>query len=186
MVSDNVYLPAYRLTSIDQDQLFFLQTMQSSLQAFRQVDKRPWKELRKDLDKADARVAKFASTPQQFRYWFSAVTLPNYSKAASVTVRNECERRMTITAIALKRYELRYQRPAPNLGVLLPDFLSALPVDLMSTQPFCYRFQANGTALLYSVGEDGHDDGGNSSPAAGTTFGLWVGLDSVWPSPSPR
>jgi hypothetical protein len=158
--------------------------MQKSLLAFRQIGKRPWKEVRQDLAKNDARLAQVAGTPQGLCYWFSSLTLPNFSKAASVVVRNDCERRMTITAIALNRYELRYQHPAANLNVLLRDFLSALPVDPMSAQPFCYRLQANGMPLLYSVGEDGRDDGGNPSPTAGNAFGLWAGQDAVWASPS--
>jgi hypothetical protein len=36
--------------------------------------------------------------------------------------------------------------------------------------------------LLYSVGKDGKDDGGDPTPPVGMPAGLWEGRDAVWPS----
>ncbi len=52
----------------------------------------------------------------------------------------------------------------------------------MSGQALCYRVGANGSFALYSVGEDGQDDGGDANPPPGSKLGLWEGRDAVWPS----
>ncbi|HWI56128.1 MAG TPA: hypothetical protein VNZ22_02790, partial [Bacillota bacterium] len=65
-------------------------------------------------------------------------------------------------------------------------FAPLIGYDPMSGQPLRYQFQAGGTFLLYSVGEDGRDDGGNAKPSAGKTYGLWEGHDAVWPLVAPQ
>jgi hypothetical protein len=45
------------------------------------------------------------------------------------------------------------------LALLTPDVLTREPLDGFTEQPFKYRRKANGY-LLYSVGENGKDDGG--------------------------
>lgn len=51
----------------------------------------------------------------------------------------------------------------------------------MSAKPLRYRLNADGSFTLYSVGEDGRDDGGDPNSASGTNkFGLWEGRDAVW------
>jgi hypothetical protein len=52
----------------------------------------------------------------------------------------------------------------------------------MSAKPLCYRLNADGTFTLYSVGEDGHDEGGDVTSGSTTNkFDLWSGRDAVWP-----
>ena len=99
----------------------------------------------------------------------------------SVAVRAETERALTLAAIAVKRYQLRHGAPPPSLEALTPEFLPALPYDPMSGKALCYRLEPNGGFLLYSVGEDGKDDGGDPGAASGNTYGLWEGRDAVWP-----
>jgi len=98
-------------------------------------------------------------------------------------VRCETLRRLTFTAIALERYRLRHGRPPNDLAALVPDFLPAVPIDLMSGRPLAYLLTAGGASTLYSVGEDGRDDGGDSTSLAATNrFDLWSGKDAVWPT----
>ncbi|MEI2722644.1 MAG: hypothetical protein V9H26_03600 [Verrucomicrobiota bacterium] len=98
-------------------------------------------------------------------------------------MRSETLRRLTITAIALERYRLRHGRPPNDLAALVPDFLPAVPIDLMSGRPLAYLLTAGGASTLYSVGEDGRDDGGDSTSLAATNrFDLWSGKDAVWPT----
>jgi hypothetical protein len=75
----------------------------------------------------------------------------------------ETLRNIVMTAIALKRYELQHQHLPNKLEALVPDFLKTLPIDWMDGRPLRYRPNADGTFLLYSVGENGIDDGGNPS-----------------------
>jgi hypothetical protein len=58
----------------------------------------------------------------------------------------------------------------------------------MTDQPLHYRLKADRKFILYSVGDDGRDDGGN--PTSGLSAGmanpfayrLWDGADAVWPT----
>jgi hypothetical protein len=61
--------------------------------------------------------------------------------------------------------------------------LPTVPYDYMSAKPLRYRLQADGSYVLYSVGQDGKDDGGDPTSPSGTPAGLWSGRDAVWPSP---
>jgi len=54
----------------------------------------------------------------------------------------------------------------------------------LSAKPLGYRLKADGSCVLYSVGDDGIDDGGDSTPPPGTPAGMWAGQDAVWPSPA--
>lgn len=88
----------------------------------------------------------------------------------------------TITAIALRRHQLRHGRYPKSLDALVPDFLSAVPRDVFDGQPLRYRLQADGEYLLYSVGENGVDEGGNPNRPPGVITRDWThGLDYVWP-----
>lgn len=90
-----------------------------------------------------------------------------------------------ITAIALKCYELGHRQLPATLNELTPDFLKSIPKDYMDGQPLRYRLNAGGTFLLYSVGEDGKDDGGDPRPPADSNSRAWqFGRDWVWPQPA--
>jgi hypothetical protein len=90
----------------------------------------------------------------------------------------------------LKRYELRNHRLPDKLNELVPEYLKSVPIDCMDGQPLRYRQNADGTFLLYSVGPNGKDDGGN--PAEGKDFAAmnihnWLDLfvlDWIWPQPA--
>jgi len=83
-------------------------------------------------------------------------TLPNFLlKAADA----ETARRITVTAIALERYRRRHGKYPEQLPELTPEFLAKAPIDFMDGKPLRYRRKDDGTFLLYSVGEDGKDDG---------------------------
>ena len=101
----------------------------------------------------------------------------------------ETARNVVITAIALKRYELRHHQFPPTLDQLTPDLLKAVPIDSMDGEPLRYRPRADGTFLLYSVGENGVDDGGDPSLEKGVNSSSFYwqnahALDWVWPQPA--
>jgi len=101
----------------------------------------------------------------------------------------EIARNVVITAIALKRYELRHHQLPATLDQLTPDLLKTVPIDFMDGQPLRYRPNADGTFLLYSVGENGKDDGGDPSLEKGVTGSSFYwqnihALDWVWPQPA--
>jgi hypothetical protein len=92
----------------------------------------------------------------------------------------EVGRRLLVTAIALQRYHLAHGNYPENLNELVPDFLTMVPIDLMDGKPLRYQKKSDGTFLLYSVGEDGEDNGGD--PVNGAKFWLKA-RDAVWPMP---
>jgi hypothetical protein len=100
----------------------------------------------------------------------------------------EVAKTMTVTALALKRYQLVHDAYPADLNKLVPQFLPAVPLDPVDGQPLRYHLNSDGTFLLYSIGEDGNDDGGDPTPVTPTkNFNWWQkGRDWVWPTPATR
>jgi hypothetical protein len=111
------------------------------------------------------------------------------SGAGGKVMRVEAARQVVTTAIALKRYQLKHGNYPPDLISLVPEFLSQIPLDPVDGQPLRYRRNSDGTFLLYSLGENGKDDGGNPALEKGALSPSYywqnVGaLDWVWPQPA--
>jgi len=86
---------------------------------------------------------------------------------------------ITYTAIALERYHLARNAYPEKLDQLVPAYIEKVPTDFMDGKPLRYSLRKDGTFLLYSVGSDGVDDGGD--PSGGMPD--WTkGLDIVWPT----
>ena len=101
----------------------------------------------------------------------------------------EATKRMVVTAIALKWYQLKNAKYPATLSDLTPEFLSSVPLDPVDGQPLRYRLKADGKFLLYSIGFNGKDDGGNPAGEKETAYDdyFWPtphSLDWVWPQPS--
>jgi hypothetical protein len=90
---------------------------------------------------------------------------------------------MALVAIALERFKLRNGRFPSNLESLAPECFTSVPLDPMSGRGFGYQLKPDGSFRLYSVGEDGVDDGGDPSPASTNKSSIWDGRDVVWPAP---
>jgi hypothetical protein len=101
----------------------------------------------------------------------------------------EVAKRTVITAIALKRYQLKHGNYPPDLNSLVSEFVPAVPLDPVDGQPLRYRLKADGMFLLYSIGPNGKDDGGNPALekyVESSSF-YWLNphaLDWVWPQPA--
>ncbi len=81
---------------------------------------------------------------------------------------------LSATVIALNRYRVDQGRYPEQLSLLAPRYLPETPIDLFAGEPFRYRLDETGGYLLYSVGDDGRDDGGQA--LSGMSDGVW---DSV-------
>jgi hypothetical protein len=100
-------------------------------------------------------------------------------------VRAESQRRLLVTAIALQRYCLRHGKHPPDLKSLVPEFLAEVPLDRIDGQPLRYQLKPDGSFLLYSIGEDAVDQGGDATPAKRDEKPRnWNGRDWVWPAPA--
>ena len=121
------------------------------------------------------------------RFWPTLLLMPRLFASIEESCKLETARSLALAAIALRRHELRHGRAASSLEALVPEFLTQVPVDLMDGQPLRYRPAGDGTFLLYSVGEDDTDDGGNAEPPGNkpNASSIWDGRDWVWPRPAP-
>ena len=72
----------------------------------------------------------------------------------------ESLRRLIVTGIALERYFLQHSNYPPALAELVPKYLSTAPVDFIDGQELRYRLGKDGRFILYSIGLDGFDNGG--------------------------
>ena len=60
----------------------------------------------------------------------------------------------------MERYRLAHGEYPASLEVLTPQFISKLPHDVIGGQPLKYRRTEDGQFVLYSVGWNAKDDGG--------------------------
>ena len=91
---------------------------------------------------------------------------------------------LAIAAVALKRYRLQNGSYPDSLATLVPRFLAAVPIDPVDGRPLRYQRRQAGSFLLYSIGEDGVDDGGDASNPNRNPKSrpqLVRGQDWVWP-----
>jgi len=88
-----------------------------------------------------------------------------------------------VTACALERYRLAHGRYPDTLAVLVPQHLAAVPNDVIDGQPLRYRREGADGFILYSIGWNMKDDGGQV--AWGSKENKWVddrAGDWVWRS----
>lgn len=100
----------------------------------------------------------------------------------------EVQRDLLRTDIALQRFHLRHGRFPDSLSALVPDFLPSIPIDSIDGQPIRYRLDDHQRPILWSVGDNRVDDGGdalNTNPegAGYATYFWWRSKDGVWPLP---
>jgi hypothetical protein len=116
--------------------------------------------------------------------WFFSRSVRSIEDYPQRIMTVETARLMVATANALKRYQLRHGNYPGNLSALVPELLPAVPCDPVDGKPLRYQLAGN-TFLLYSVGSDGVDNGGD--PGTGSASGpfSWSGgRDYVWPQPA--
>ena len=83
-------------------------------------------------------------------------------------------------ACALERYRLANGHFPDALAALAPGFISTLPNDVLTGEPYKYRLTEDGRFVLYSVGWDEKDDGG----VAGKALFDYKQGDWVWEYPA--
>jgi len=97
------------------------------------------------------------STPYSFIAKIAAETYPSVTKrTATIQVALDQAR----LACALERFRLKTGQFPDTLDALIPDYVSAVPRDIINGEPLHYRRQSDGSYTLYSVGWNEVDDGG--------------------------
>ncbi len=177
------------------DEFRALQGEQIQLDALRQARTNGY--FRDALQEQEARLARLHINPPEvpedvnitleldLRSFLSESVLV-LDKFIARVMRIEVTRQIAIAEIALKRYQLRHGSYPPDLAALVPDLLPAIPRDPVDGRPLRYRRNADAAFLLYSIGEDGVDNGGDAKSADAKFAGNnWIqGRDWVLPQPA--
>lgn len=177
-----------------EDELDALKGTQIALDAVRSMETNRSGCLKTNYDTMTIRLASLWPT-NSGGAWLERLKIPDFRRVFSSsnvgamlrkTLLTEALRDLTVSAIALKRYQLQHSRLPDALAELVPEFLPAVPIDPYDGKLLKYRPNEDGTFLLYSVGDDGVDDGGDSTPVSGKLENLsWLrGRDWVWPQPA--
>ena len=94
---------------------------------------------------------------------FSATFLPSIQILLKLEAEYAANLRLATTALAVERFRLAHGKTPEKLDELVPQFLSAVPLDPFNGQPLRYH-RLNKGYVIYSIGDDCHDDGGREPP----------------------
>jgi hypothetical protein len=119
-------------------------------------------------------------------HFFASILMPSYGRFVTQHYRGKAERRLAATALALRLYAADHGGSYPKtLDELVPKYLPAVPTDPFTTgsRPLKYSAADPAAPSVYSVGEDGADDGGSSAPVRSrqraSNLGRWDTKDAV-------
>lgn len=93
-----------------------------------------------------------------------SILLPSLTRADSIYVQATMHREITEVALALAAYRGEKGGYPRDLSALVPDYLPQLPQDVFAGQALIYKPAGDGY-LLYSVGYNQMDDGGDDGKA---------------------
>jgi len=131
-------------------------------------------------EKCEALDAKLGSLPPRPYSIFARMLMPALSKAVRKSARMQFYVDATGIACALERYRIANGTFPVTLTALAPRFLATIPLDVMDGKPLRYRRNADGGYILYSVGWNQTDDGGelawqtDKERTVDVTRGDWV------------
>lgn len=140
----------------DRDFLFYLSTLETNIA----LDNFPPP---KSLVAAE-NFKRADETVGRKNYYLSKMLLAALSNAITKEASSFAYLRTSIAAIAVERFRLAHGQLPENLNELVPQFISAVPIDPFDGQPLRYHRLSKGY-VIYSIGSDGQDDGGREKPA---------------------
>jgi len=106
--------------------------------------------------------------------FLEATILPGFTRATQTLARNQTLANEAQIVCALERYRLAHGEYPETLDALVPQFIEKLPHDIIGGVPLIYRPTADGKFLLYSVGWNEKDDGGEPGTLSDPKQGDWV------------
>jgi hypothetical protein len=184
MVGRGLVIPVWQFAWSRQDELDYLQSVQILIDASRACAR--------EASAAPARQAarEIAARQQQrgsfdlWRHFMSRQIAGALERSIDKAVTAAAERELVVAAIALERHRLGHGHPPAALADLVPEFVPTVPRDYWGARPLSYLAQGQTGPVLYAVGRDGKDDGGDPAPAdpMNAKVLLLEGRDVVWPS----
>jgi hypothetical protein len=90
----------------------------------------------------------------------AAMLLPALTNVSVKIAMAQTATEQAALACALERYRLAHGQFPDQLEALTPPYMTRLPNDVITGQPYKYRRTDDGQFILYSVGWNEKDDGG--------------------------
>jgi hypothetical protein len=116
---------------------------------------------------------------------FARMLMPDFLKASLRFARAQTMLDEAVVACALERCRLATGRLPDSLEGLVPRFVDKVPRDILNGQPLRYRPRPDGGYVLYSVGWNQTDEGGEVALTKGQTPSIDLRRgDWVWQMPS--
>lgn len=122
----------------------------------------------------------FDAIPMRYKF-IAAVFIPNVTKAWQTTAYNQTLVNQGQIACALERYRLAHSEYPDTLDALMSQYIESIPQDIIGGRPLHYSRIPDGKFLLYSVGWNEIDDGGQEPPHNLYSVTDYTKGDWVWP-----
>ena len=100
---------------------------------------------------------------------YTHLFLPGFSRCTTIDVRIAAQLRTARTGLAVQRYRLAAGKIPDSLAELVPTYLDAVPKDPFDGKELRYKRLETGF-VVYSIGEDGNDDGGKEKPREKSSY----------------
>jgi hypothetical protein len=112
----------------------------------------------------------------------AVILLPSLAKVPQKGALAQVVTDEAVIACGLERYRLAHGQFPESLVALSPDYISHLPHDVITGEAYNYRRATDGQFVLYSVGWNETDDGGETSMKS-ASMDILKG-DWVWQYPA--
>ncbi len=93
----------------------------------------------------------------------AGIDTPDLTHAWQTTAYDQTLVNEALIGCALERYRLAHGEYPKTLDALTPRYMETIPHDIIGGKPMRYRRTADGKFLLYSIGWNERDDGGQES-----------------------
>ncbi|HVY70582.1 MAG TPA: hypothetical protein VHH73_11670 [Verrucomicrobiae bacterium] len=178
---------AWRYLWASEDEYYLLHLIQEIIDGARAgLKQQALKPCREQEDRVQQDIEKLAGGNRLDRFLFTRNTVPSWNKAFDKAAAIEVQKQLVVAAVAIRRHELRHGRLPATLDQLMPEFLASVPRDWMDGASLRYRPGTNGQFVLYSVGRDFKDGGGDGAmmDEYKSAHSVLLGKDIVWPMPA--
>ncbi len=145
----------YRFTGLaDMDAVLYLDMMNDYIEALKLAPE----QRQEAADAVEARLEKISRIHVVLH-----IIMPALSRCTTIDIRVAAQLRTTQTGLAVQRYRLATDKLPDTLAELVPAYLDAVPKDPFDGKELRYKKLETGF-VVYSIGEDGSDDGGKEKP----------------------
>ena len=186
-----LHVPMWRIAWAAQDELAALEQWQVMIQRERLARTNGWAALAAATNTPNLDlILPFGNQKElgwydRLRYLFSSENFSINDAMIRRTLEAQTQQQMVLAVLGIHRYRLRTGKLPAHLSDLVPGYVAALPHDFMRGKELFYFLRRGGDDfVLYSVREDGKDNGGNPAQREEKTnyHQIWDGRDAVWPS----